>query len=87
MDIVANGRSDAFHLIGRDGRADARAAHHQSAVSLPFGDRRRHLAGDIRKIDRIRIIGPDIDYLMPERLDMIHYRRFQAKTGMIGSDD
>jgi hypothetical protein len=74
MNIVANGGSDAFHLVGRDGRADAGAAHHQSTVSLPFCDRRRNLAGDIREIDGIRIIGPDIDYLMPERPDMIHYR-------------
>jgi len=50
---VTHRRADAGHLVRGDRSADARAAHHDAALSLALLETPAQLAGDVREIHRL----------------------------------
>src|SRR5829696_7828249 len=87
MHVVADRGADALHLVGADRGADAGAADHQAALGLARRDRRRDLARDVGKVDRRRIVGADIEYLVAALAQEGEQLGLHGKARMVGADN
>src|SRR5262249_36133429 len=71
IDVVADRGADPVELAGRDRGADAQAADEDAAVRGTGGERVRDVRGLVGIVDaRRRRVGPEVDDLVTERLDL-----------------
>ena len=83
----ADSCANARHLVAGNRSAHARAAEHQSAFRFAVEHLGAHLLGDIRKINRVRIIAAHIGNLMTLRTNSVNHFALEGISGMIGTDD
>jgi len=87
MNVVADRRADALHLVGRDRSADPGSANHDAAR----GFARRHLlrdgARDVGEVDRLVVIGADIDDVVAEAANVVDDSLLERPAGVVGSDN
>src|SRR5947207_3710410 len=86
IEIVAQRRADAGHLVGGDLLALAASAEDDPAVGAPFDDRARDVEADRRVIDRRLAVGPMIVDEVPDPLERQLQMFFQQKAGVIGAN-
>ena len=78
VEVVAERRADAGHLVGGDLLALAAPAEHDAAVGLAADDAPRHVGADRRVVDRRLAVGPEVVDIMAEPLQ--RRRRGAAST-------
>ena len=83
--IIAQGRADARHLIGRDGGADARAIDDNAAGSRAGGHQLSHLEGQVGVVGRLLIVHADIPHFQAEALEDRPERFFQEVAAVVGA--
>jgi 23S rRNA (cytosine1962-C5)-methyltransferase len=86
IEIVAQSRSDARYLVGRDLFALTAAAEHDAAVGGAVGDRPGHRQTDRRIVDRFLAVGAVIVDLVPEARERLFEMLLQCEAGMVGAD-
>ena len=72
------------HLVGRDGSAHAGAADEERALGVAAPDRLGDLARLVRIVDpRLRLVGAQIDRLVPERRQLLQQPLAQLDAAMV----
>jgi len=84
--IVRGCGEDAGHLVRHHGRADSGAVDHDSEADRPFRDELRDLFGELRIVDRILAVRPDVTdgvaFFPEERFELL----FELESAMVGAD-
>lgn len=85
-DVVHRGRTNAGDLVGRDGDADARAAHADAQFGLPGRDGPADRRPEVRVVATLLGVGPDVVHLVAEATQQLGEALLQFEPGVIGAN-
>jgi hypothetical protein len=84
--IIALGRPYPPHFIGGNAHADAGAAYQYAPVKLAPDDGLGYLHGDIRIVNRIFGIAPEVMRTVPRLSDYFYYKLLESTTPVVIAD-